>query len=147
MGKDVCFDWDEANPHPCQRAVDVVVFGAGFVFAHAVVTHPVVSYLAATPVSSREFGEGLGASFLGWMIGREGGDLRHFIGVGGAGAAYDGQTAATGQVCFERFEGVNFYVSLVEASVGGVGFFCVGKRGSPLGPIGRQLCRRDGFRF
>ena len=95
------------------------------------VTHPVVSYFAAAPVSSREFGEGLRASCLGPMVGSEEGDLRHFFGIGGAGAAYDGQTAATGQVCFEGFEGVNFYVSLVEASVGGVGFFCVGKRGEP----------------
>ena len=108
-----------------------MVFGAGFVFAHAVVTHPVVSYLAATPVPPSEFGEGLGASCLGPMIGSEEGGLRHFIGVGGAGAAYDGQTSATGQVCFEWLEGVNFYASLVEASVGGVGFFRVGKRGEP----------------
>ena len=95
------------------------------------VTHPVVSYFAAAPVSSGEFGEGLCASFLGRMVSSEKGDLRHFFGIGGAGAADDGQTAACGQVCFEWFEGVNFYASLVEASVGGVGFFCVGKRGEP----------------
>ena len=108
-----------------------MVFGAGFVFAHAVVTHPVVSYFAATPVSAGEFCEATGASLFGWMIGSEEGDLRDFFRIGGAGAADDGQTAACGQVCFEWLEGVNFYASLVEASVGGVGFFCVGKRGEP----------------
>tara|TARA_B100000614_G_C14338215_1_gene407705 strand:- start:324 stop:545 length:222 start_codon:yes stop_codon:yes gene_type:complete len=73
-----------------------VFFRAGFVFAHAVVAHPVVSYFAASPVSSGELGEGLGASFLGLMIGREEDDLRHFFGIGRAGAAYNSQAAAFG---------------------------------------------------
>ena len=108
-----------------------MVFGAGFVFAHAVVAHPVVAYLAAAPVSAGEFCEATGASLFGWMIGSEEGDLRDFFGICGSGAADDGQAATSGQVCFERLEGVNLYASLVEASVGGVGFFCVGKRGEP----------------
>ncbi len=66
-----------------------MIFRACFVFAHAVVTHPVVSYLAAAPVSSGEPSKALSASFLGWMIGGEKGNLWHFFKIGGAGAAYD----------------------------------------------------------
>ena len=108
-----------------------MVFGACFVFAHAVIAHPVVSYLRASPVSSGEFGKALSASFFGWKVGGEEGELRHFFRVGRAGAAYDCKATASGQVCLKWFEGVNFYASLIEASVLGVGFFCVGKRGEP----------------
>ena len=108
-----------------------MVFRAGFGFAHAVVSHPVVAYIVAGPVAADEPGEATGASLFGRMIGREEGDLLDFFGIGASGAADDGQAAASGQLCFERLEGVNFCALLVEALVGSVEFFCVGKSGEP----------------
>lgn len=76
-------------------------------------------------------GEASSVFFFGRMIGREeGGDLLDFFGIGGSVAADEGQAAASGQVCFEWLEGVNFYASPVEAPVGGVEFFCEGKGGA-----------------
>lgn len=63
------------------------------------------------------------------MVGGEEGELRHLFGVGGAGAADDGEAAASGQIRLQRLKGVNAYASLIEASVLDVRLFCVGKRG------------------
>jgi len=65
------------------------------------------------------------------MVCCEEGELRHLFRGGGTGAADYGQAAASGQVCLQWLEGVNAYGALVEASVGGVGFFGVGKRVEP----------------
>lgn len=78
-------------------------------------------------MSSGECGEGLRASFFRWMVCGEEGNLRNLFGVGCAGAADDGEAAASGQVCLQWLEGVNAYGSLVEASVLCVRLFCVGK--------------------
>jgi hypothetical protein len=98
-------------------------------------------------MASGEPGEASGASLFGRMIAREEGDLLDFFGIGGSGAADDGQAAASTQVCFEWLERVNSYASLVEAPVGCIEFFCVDKGGSPLGRVDRRLVRRGGFRF
>ena len=63
------------------------------------------------------------------MVGGEECELRHLFGVGCSGALDDGQRAASGQIRLQRLKGVNPYGSLIEASVLGVGLFCVGKRG------------------
>jgi len=65
------------------------------------------------------------------MVRGEEGDLRNLFGVGCAGAPDDGEAAASGQVCLQWLERVNAYGSLVEASVLGVRFFRVDKKGVP----------------
>lgn len=65
------------------------------------------------------------------MIGGEECNLRGFFRVDSSGALDDSQTSTTGQVRFQWFEWVNADGSLVEASVSGIGFFYVGKKGVP----------------
>lgn len=96
------------------------------------IAHPVVAYLTAAPVATGKGSEGFRAAFFRQQIGAVEGDLRGLCRVDGVGAPDDHQTAAAGQVRFQRLEGVNAYASLVEASVRGVGFFGVGKKGVPF---------------
>ena len=55
--------------------------------------------------------------------------MRDFFGIWGAGALDNDQTSCSKQICFQWLEGVNAYCALVEASMGCVGLFSVGKRG------------------
>lgn len=136
MGIEEGFDDDEAHPQPCEGAVEVVIFRAGLVFSHAVVAHPVVADLAAAPVAASEACEEPRAP----VFGRVGGDVEGYLGglvvlagagAAGAGAADDREAARAGQARFEGLEGVNAYGAFIEASVGDVGFFDVGKKGVP----------------
>lgn len=63
------------------------------------------------------------------MAGDVEGDGGLFVLVEGAGAFDDRQTPGSGQSGLQRFEGIGRYRALVAASVTGVGFFGVGKRG------------------
>ena len=66
------------------------------------------------------------------MAGGVEGDRRFFVFVESAGALDHDQTARSRQSGLQGFEGIDFYPALVAASVVGVGFFGVGKRGVPL---------------
>jgi len=61
--------------------------------------------------------------------------LWHFFGICGTGALDDDQTSCSGQICFQRLEGVNTYCALLEASVCDVGLFGVGKKGVPFSAV------------
>lgn len=63
------------------------------------------------------------------MAGGVEGDRGLLVVVEGAGALDDRQTPRSGQSGLQRFEGIDRYLALVEASVTGVGFFGEGKRG------------------
>ncbi len=95
------------------------------------VTNPVVAYLAAAPVPAYEPGEG----FCTALFRINGTDIEglfgDFFGIYGAGAADERKASCSGQICFQRLEGVNAYCALIEASVCNVGLFGVGKRGAP----------------
>ena len=56
-------DRNKAHSQSSKGTVQVVVFGSGFVFAHAVVPNPVIAYLAAAPVTTCELGEGFCTAF------------------------------------------------------------------------------------
>lgn len=70
-----------------------------------------------------------GAARLRGMAGGEEGDGGYFALVEGAGAFDYHQTARAGESGLQRFEGIDRYAALVEASVLSIGFFGVGKRG------------------
>ena len=110
---------------------EVVVFRAGGTLTHAVVAHPVVADFAAGPVAAGQLSEAAGATLLHRLGGDVVSHLRHLAGLAGVGAVDDRQTAGGGQVGFQRLEGVNLYSALIEASVGDVGFFGLGKKGVP----------------
>jgi hypothetical protein len=52
LGVEVGLERDQADTQGREVAVEVVVFGAGFVFAHAGVAHPVVAAFAAAPMAT-----------------------------------------------------------------------------------------------
>ena len=89
MGIKESFDWDQADTQCGQGAVEVIVLGACFAFAHAVVAHPVVSDLTAAPVAAGEAGELARASLFRRVRSYIEGDLRDFVRLSGAGALDD----------------------------------------------------------
>ena len=126
----VGFKCHQADAQGREVAVDVVVFGAGFVFAHAGVTHPVVAAFAAAPVTAGQLAEAAGAAGCRTMAGGVGGGGGLFVFVEGAGALDDHQTPRSGKSGLQEFERIDLYAALVQAPVAGVGFFGVGKRGA-----------------
>ncbi|MCC5841842.1 MAG: hypothetical protein JJT96_17135 [Opitutales bacterium] len=82
----------------------------------------------------------------GLVAGNEKGSLRGLVYFAGACAADDHEVAGLGHIGFETIEGVDVYGALVKATVGGVGLFGMGKRGS-LRSFARRLGRRAGFRL
>ena len=52
LGVEVGLQRDQADAQDREVAVEVLVLGAGFVFAHAGVAHPVVAAFAAAPVAA-----------------------------------------------------------------------------------------------
>ena len=120
---------EQADSQGGEVAVEVVVLGAGAVFAHACVADPVVAALAPGPVPAGELGEAFGAASFAGVAGeveRYGG---LFGGLVGAGAADDREAAGSGQSGLQGFDGVDRYGALVESAVGGVGFLGMGKKG------------------
>ena len=132
----VGFERHQADAQGREVAVEVVVFGAGFVFAHAGVAHPVVAAFAAAPVAAGQLGKAAGAAGRRGMTGDVEGDRGLFVVVEGAGALDDDQTPGAGQSGLQGFEGMDFYRALIEAPVAGVGFFGVEKRG-----VSEACCR------
>ena len=125
----VRFERHQADAQGREVAVEVVVLGAGAVFAHAGVAHPVVAAFAAAPMAARQLAKGAGAAGRRGMAGGVEGDRGLLVVVEGAGALDDRQTARSGQPGLQRFEGIDRDLALIEAPVTGVGFFYVGKRG------------------
>lgn len=66
------------------------------------------------------------------MAGNVESDSGFFVLVERAGALNNNEAARAGQSRFGRLDGVDSYSALVEASVTGVRFFGVGKRGEPF---------------
>ena len=126
------FEGHQADAQGREVAVEVVVLGAGLVFAHAGVAHPVVAALAAAPVAAGQVCKEAGAAWCWTMAGGVEGDGGLFGFVEGAGALDDHQTAGSGQSGLQRFERIDLYLALIKAPVAGVGFFGVGKRGVAL---------------
>jgi len=124
-----------------------VVFGSRLVFSHTVIADPVVAYFAASPVTSCESGKVPGTTLFGGKIRGKEGNFRHFGRIGGACAFDDGKATASGQVCLQRFEGIDPHGSLVEASVCGVGFLCVGKKGVACSAVALAALRALRFSF
>jgi len=122
----------QADAQGREVAVEVVVFGAGFVFAHAGVAHPMVAAFTAGPVSAGQMCKVAGAVGRRGMAGGVEGDRGLFVLVEGGGALDHGQRARSGQSGLQGLERIDFYLALVAASVVGVRFFCVGKRGVAL---------------
>jgi len=125
----VRFERYQADAQGREVAVEVVVLGAGVVFAHAGVAHPVVAAFAAAPMAACQLAKGTGAAGRRGMAAGVEGDRGLLVVVEGAGAFDDHQTAGSGQSGLQRFEGIDRDLALVEAPVTGVGFFGVGKRG------------------
>ena len=123
---------DQANAQGREVAVEVVVFGACFVFAHAGVTHPVVAAFAAAPVAAGQLCKAAGAARRRQMAGGVEGDGGLFVLVEGGGALNHDQSARSGQPGLQGVEGIDSYPALVAASMVGVGLFDVGKRGGDL---------------
>lgn len=113
-------------------AVEVVVFGAGFIFAHAGVADPVVANFAPAPVAAGQFSKASGTAERGAMAGDVEGDRGLFVLLEGGGALDHDQGPRPGQSGLQGLERIDLYPPLVQASVGGVGLFCVGKKGVPL---------------
>ena len=95
------------------------------------VTDPVIAYFAAAPVATCEFGKGLCTAFFRSNRTDVEGDFCDFFGLCSLGAPDNGETARSGQICFQRLEEVNTYRALIEASVCDFGLFGVGKKGVP----------------
>ena len=89
-------DRNKAHSQSSKGTVQVVVFGSGFVFAHAVVPNPVIAYLAAAPVTTCELGEGFCTAFFRSKRADVEGFLGDFFGLCSAGASDDRQTACSG---------------------------------------------------
>jgi hypothetical protein len=129
IGVEERFNDNEADTQTGESTVKGVTLGAGLVFSHAVVAHPVVADFTTAPVAAGEACKAFGTAFHGRVAGDVEGYLRCFVLGSCAGAPYDDQTACTGQFGLQWLEGIDTYASLVEAPVGGVGFFGVGKKG------------------
>lgn len=126
---EVCLDGYQADSQGREIAVEVVVFGAGSVFAHAGITDPVIFAFAATPVAASQRCE------LACGVGGRGkagdveSDRRLFTRVEGGAAGDDDQRACAGEPGLQGLEGIDLYVALIAASMAGVGFFRVGEKG------------------
>lgn len=123
---------DETDAKSREVAVEVVVFGAGFVLAHAGVTYPVVAAFASTPMATSQLCKATGTAGCWTTAGDVKGNRGFFVFIESGGALDHDQGARAGQSCLQGFEGIDFYPALVQASVTGVRFFCVAKRGVPL---------------
>ena len=87
---------DQADAQGREVAVEVVVFGAGFIFAHAGVAHPVIAAFAAAPVAAGQVSKMAGAVGCRGMAGGVEGDRGLFAFVEGGGALNDNQSARSG---------------------------------------------------
>jgi hypothetical protein len=128
----VRLDRDQADAQGREVAVEVVVFGAGFVFAHAGVAHPVVAAFAAAPMAAGQLSKVAGAARHRGMTGGVEGDGGLFILVEGGGALNYDQRARSGQSGLQGLERIDFYLALVEASVASIRLLGVGKKGVAL---------------
>lgn len=122
----------QADAQGREVAVEVVVFGTGFVFAHAGIAHPVVSAFAAAPVAAGQLREVAGAVGGREMAGGVESDGGLFVLVEGGGALNDYQRARSGQSGLQGLEGIDFYLTLVAAAVCSVGLLSVDERGVVL---------------
>ena len=122
----------QADAQGREVAVEVVVFRAGFLFAHAGVAHPVVAAFATAPVVTGQFSKATGTAECWTMAGGVEGDRGLFVLVEGGGALDHDQRARSGQSGLQGLERIDFYPALVQASVAGVRLFCVGKKGGAL---------------
>ena len=68
------FERHQADAQGREVAVEVVVFGAGFIFAHAGVAHPVITAFAAAPVAAGQLSEMASAVWHRGMAGGVEGD-------------------------------------------------------------------------
>ena len=128
----VGLDCHEADAQGGEVTVEVVVLGAGFVLPHAGVADPMVAALTAPPVAAGQICEEASATWGGRVAGGVKSDRGFLAIVEGGGPLDDNQAARSGQASLQGFEGINSYPTLVQASVSGVGFFGVGKRGGAL---------------
>ena len=86
----------QADAQGREVAVEVVVFGAGFIFAHAGVAHPVIAAFAAAPVAAGQLCKMASAVRRRGMAGGVEGDRGLFAFVEGGGPLNDGQSARSG---------------------------------------------------
>ena len=124
------FDGEQATSEGGQIGIDVVVADACAVFEHLAVADPMVADFAACPVSSCEIGKVFrpGSVFEG-LAGVIVGQLGFGVLEGGIGSAHDNQRARPPQSGFDGFYGVDGGRAAINASVGTVGLFGVGKKG------------------
>lgn len=72
------------------------MFGAGFIFAHASVAHPVIAAFAAAPVTAGQLCKTAGTLGQRGMAGGVEGDGGLFVFLEGGGALNDDQRARSG---------------------------------------------------
>lgn len=104
---------DQADAQGREVAVEVIVLGAGFVFAHAGVAHPVVTAFATAPVAAGQIAKAASTTgHLGVAGGIEG-DRGLLVVVERGRALDDDQAARSGQAGFEGFERIDSDAALV----------------------------------
>lgn len=91
-----------------------------------------VAAFAAAPVAAGQITKVTGTARFGTVAGGVEGNDGLFVFVEGGGALNDDQSTRSGQPGLQGLEGIDFYVTLVAASMAGVRLFCVGKRGVAL---------------
>ena len=104
---------DQTDAQGREVTVEIVVFGAGFVFAHAGVAHPVVAAFAAAPVAAGQFCKVAGAVGRRGMVGGVKGEGGLFVCVEGGGTFNDRQSARSGQSGLQGLEGIDLDLALV----------------------------------
>ena len=90
------FDRYQTDSQSSQSAVEIVILRSGFVFTHAVVTNPVITYFAAAPVATRKLGKVFCTAFFRSKRADVEGHLRDFFGICGTGTADNRQAACSG---------------------------------------------------
>jgi hypothetical protein len=90
VGVKVRLEGDQTDAQGGEVAVEVVVLGAGFVFAHAGVADPVVAAFAAAPVAAGQIAKDAGATGGRGVAGGVEGDRGFLALVEGAGSFDDG---------------------------------------------------------
>ena len=109
----VRLDRDQADAQGREVAVEVVVLGAGVVFAHAGVAHPVVAAFAAAPVAAGQIAKEAGATGRRGVAGGVEGDRGLFVVVEGARALDDDQAAGSRPAGLQGFERIDSDLALV----------------------------------
>ena len=109
----VRFESDQANAQSREIAVEVVVFGAGFILAHASVAHPVIAAFAAAPVTAGQLSKTAGAVGCRRMAGGVEGDGGLFVFLEGGGALDHDQGTGSWQSSLQGLERIDLYLALV----------------------------------